>query len=164
MQALGGDSISFPVMMLYGILILLYLTILRLMLDMLQQMGKKHVVQKFVVDADIQRARTGDADRNMHEFDSYGLAITIAKTGLLVLGTAALMVMSVIKLGFIATVFLIAIAILVIWLVSSIIKMIQHTKIIQSVRKAISRSGNTGSVLMLSIALVVVLFIMTLVS
>ena len=134
------------------------------MLNLLQQMGRKHGdVTKFVIDADIEKARTAEADHMMNTFDSYSLGMLIAKVGLSTLGMAALITMSYIKWGPIPTMFLIAIAILVIWLLSMVLKMIRHLKVIEYTEKLIRKGGNTGTIIMLSIGLVAVLFIMTLV-
>lgn len=163
MQTLSGDSVSLTVLFLYGLIILLYLIILRLLLNMLQQLNDKHHrTQKSIIDVDVHRIMTPQVESSMHAFDISTLAITIAKGGIAAIAMAAIIVLLVLKIGFFATLIIIAIVILIAWALDLWLRSREKPGGIRSeVQKYVQKSGSVGTILLLSILLVILLFIMT---
>jgi hypothetical protein len=161
----SDNSIGLGVFLAYGILILLYLIILRLLLNLLQQMGDKHIAQRSVIDRDIHRTMTNHVETSMHAFDAYNIAIVIVKGGISAIAMAAIIVLLVIKFGFLATGVLIVIVVTVIYAVDHWLKSREKPGSFRAeVRKYVQKAGSVGTIIMLSILLVVLLFVMTFIS
>jgi len=161
MESLAANGISFPVLLAYGMIILLYLVILRLLLNLLQQMGDKHRTQRSVIDVDVHRTMTPQVDSSMHAFDIYSIAIVIAKGGIAMVAMAAMIVLLAIKVGILATVLIVAMVVLCLWTVNQWLRSREKVGSIGGeMRKYVQKSGSMGTVVLLSIVLVVLLFIM----
>lgn len=158
METLANDTTSLPMLLAYGLLILLYLLILKLLLNFLQQMGDKHRTQKSVIDVDIHNTMTPQVESSMHTFDVYSIAIVIAKGGITATAMAAIIVLLVLKVGILATALLILIVIVFLWGLNHWLNHREKVGTIREIRRYVQKSGSVGSVVMLSIALVVVLF------
>jgi hypothetical protein len=155
----GNDTLSLPILIAYGILILLYLVILKVLLNLLQQLGSKHRTQRSVIDVDIHNTMTPHVDSSMQTFDVRSIANIIARGIVTVTAMAILIVLSVIKIGFLATVVLISIVILCMWAINQLLRQMSRTEIMKTVHKYTQLGGgNTGAIVLLSIGLVVVLF------
>jgi hypothetical protein len=161
MNTVVQGGLSLPIFVAYGTLILLYLIILRLMLNFIQGMGDKHSYQRSVVDRDIHAAKGEEAEASMRTFDSYKLAVVIAKAGAMVIAMAAVIVLLAVKFGILATALLIAIAVTALYAIDHWLKSREKPESFRSeVRKYVQGVGNTGTILILSIILVVLLFVM----
>jgi hypothetical protein len=161
MNTLATDGISFPILLAYGLLILLYLLILKLLLNLLQQMGDKHRIQKSVIDRDVHRVMTPQVDSSMQTFDPYGVAIIIAKGGITAISMAAVIILSVLKVGIVATALLVVIAVLFLWAINHWLKAREKAGSVRDeIRKYVQKSGSMGTIVLLSILLVVLLFVM----
>ena len=161
MQTYSGESVSITVIIIYGAIILLYLLILQLLLNVLQQLSDKHRPQRSVIDVDIHRTMTPRIESSMHTFDISSVALIIAKAGISVAAMAAVIVLLVIKIGILASITLVAIVILVAWAIDVWLKSRKTSNSVRSeVRKVVQKSGNIGVMLALSILLAVLLFIM----
>lgn len=162
MQMSDGSPISLAVLVLYGLIISFYLIILRLLLDMLQQLGRHHT-QKSIIDVDIHRTMTSRVENSMHTFDITSVAVTIAKGGISVVAMAAIIVLLVIKVGLIATILFITIVILMAWAMNVWLRSREKPGDVRDqIRKYVLKSGSVGMVLLLSIILVALLFVMIL--
>lgn len=161
MDSVADNGVTFSSLIAYGILIFLYLVILRLLLNVLQQMSDKHILQKSVIDRDIHRTMTSRVETSMHAFDVYSVAIVIAKGGIATLAMAAIIVLLVIKVGLLATVLLITIVILLLYGYSRWAKSREKAESLRGeIKKNLQKAGGIGTILMLSIALVALLFVM----
>jgi uncharacterized membrane protein YidH (DUF202 family) len=161
MNSLAENGVTFSSLIAYGILIFLYLVILRLLLNMLQQMSDQHVLQKSVIDRDIHKTMTNRVETSMHAFDIYSVAIVIAKGGIATLAMAAIIVLLIVKVGLLATIFLIAIVILLLYGYNRWARSREKAESLRGeIRKNIQKAGSGGMILLLSIALVVLLFVM----
>ena len=161
MESIADNGVTFPVLIAYGFLIFLYLVILRLLLNLLQQMGDKHVLQKSVIDRDIHSTMTNRVETSMHAFDVYSVAIVIAKGGIATLAMAAIIILLVIKVGILATILLIAIVIMLLYAYNRWTKSRERAESLRGeIKKNIQKAGSMGTIVMLSIALVALLFVM----
>jgi small-conductance mechanosensitive channel len=164
MNTLAANGLSFPILLAYGLLILLYLLILKLLINLLQQMGDKHMLQRSVIDRDIHQTMTNRVETSMHAFDIYSVAIVIAKGGIAVLAMAAVMVLLVLKVGVLATMLLVIVVILLLYAYNQWVRSREKDKSIRGeIRKYVQKSGSIGMILLLSISLVVLLFVMILI-
>jgi hypothetical protein len=161
MEALAANGISFPVLIAYGLLISLYLLILKLLLDLMQSLGNKHHLQKTVIDVDIHKTMTPDIDSSMQAFDVYSIAFVIAKWGIAAVAMAVIIVLLSLKVGIIATALLIMIVITLLWGVNIYLKSREKPDDLRvKVQRVFEKSGSIGTVILLAIALAVVIFIM----
>jgi|GEM_PF-7096634 len=161
MQKLEGDPVNLTLLFLYGLIILLYLFILRLLLNVLQQLNDKHHVQRSVVDVDIRRVMTPQVESSMHAFDISMIAITIAKGAIATVATAVVIILLVLKVGILATALLVAIVVLIAWAVDIWLRSRKKPAGVRAqMYKIVQRSGSFGMILMLSILLVALLFVM----
>ncbi len=161
MESLADNGVSLPILLAYGLLILLYLVILRLLLNFLQQLGSKHRTQRSIIDVDIHNTMTPRVDSSMQTFDVHSIANTIARGIVTVVAIAILLVLAVIKIGILATIILLAIIVLCLYAINQLLRQMSKTEIMKSVHKYTQLGGgNTGAILLLSIALVVVLFLL----
>lgn len=159
MESIARDGTGLPLLLAYGFVILLYLIILRLLLNMIQQMGDKHLTQRSVVDRDIHKMMDNRVETSMHAFDVYTVALIIAKGGIAALFMAAIIVLLSVKVGILATAMLIAIVITMLWGVNHWLKSQEKTRSIRGeIQKYVQKSGSVGSILLLSIALATLLF------
>jgi 4-hydroxybenzoate polyprenyltransferase len=161
MESLADNGVSFPVLMAYGFVIFLYIIILKLLLNLLQQMGDKHRIQKSVIDVDVHRVMTPEIDSSMQAFNVYSIATVIARGGIAAVAMAAIIVLMVMKVGVLPTFLLITIVIALLWAFNHWMKSREKPESFRGeIRKYIQKSGSVGSVIMLSIALAVLLFVM----
>jgi len=161
MDTVANSGFSLPIFLMYGLLILLYLIILRLLLNLLQQLGDKHAYQRSVVDRDIHQTMTRRVETSMHAFNVYDLAIVIAKAGITTIAMAAIIILLTVKFGIVATILLIAITIILLYTVDRWLKSREKPGSFRAdVRKYVQKAGSVGTIVMLSIALVVLLFVM----
>ncbi|MDB5176899.1 MAG: hypothetical protein JWN75_567 [Candidatus Saccharibacteria bacterium] len=157
------STISFPALIAYGLLILIYLLILKLLLASLQQLGKKQQPYRSVVDADIRRTVPTDVDSTMQSYDIRSVANIIARGLVTVVAIAIMIILSTIKIGLLVTLVVVGIVIVLLWAINRLLRQISKTEVTATIRKYTQLGGgNTGSILLLSIALVVVLFLATL--
>jgi hypothetical protein len=155
----GDDTLSLPIFIAYGILILLYLVILKVLLNLLQQLGSKHRTQRSVIDVDIHNTMTPRVDSSMQTYDVRSIANIIARGVITAIAMAILIVLSVVKIGLLATLVLLGIVILCMWAINQLLRQISKTEVMKTIHKYTQLGGsNTGAILLLSIALVVVLF------
>ncbi len=161
MESLSDSSVGLPSLFAYGLLILLYLIILKLLLNLLQRLGKERY-HKSVVDREIHATMTNRVETSMHAFDVYDIALIIAKAGIATIAMAAIIVLLVIKVGVLATALLIIITVTVLYAVSTWLKSQEKPGTMRAeVRKYIRKTGGVGTVIILSLALVLLLFGMT---
>lgn len=161
MQNINGDPVSASVLLAYGLLILLYLLILRLLLNLLQQMTNKHYTAKSVIDRDIHRVMNDNVETSMHAFNVYSLATLIVKAGVTTIAMAAIVVLLVVKVGIFATTLLVLICLILLWTLNQWLRRREKAGgLRQEIRKYTQRAGSAGTVVLLSIALVVLLFVM----
>ncbi|MDB5184119.1 MAG: hypothetical protein JWO07_800 [Candidatus Saccharibacteria bacterium] len=160
MDSLADTAPSLPVMLAYGLVILLYLVILRLLLNFLQQLSDKHHRHQSIIDRGIRAMKSHRIDGSMQAFDPYTIAVIIAKGGIATISMAVVIVLLVTKVGPTATAALLVAVILVAWAVNHWLKSREKVGTIKEIRTYIQKSGSIGSVVVLSIALVVLLFIM----
>lgn len=158
---MAANGINFPTLIAYGFLILTYIVILRILLNILEQMSDKYRVRKSVIDTAIHRTVPSDLDSSMQAFNIFSVALVIAKWGIVAIAMAAIIVLMVIKVGIIATALLIAITVLLLWAMNRWLKSREKAHSAQAeVRKYIEKSGGVGTIILLSIILVVLLFLM----
>lgn len=105
---------------------------------------------------------TNRVETSMHAFDVYDIALIIAKAGIATIAMAAIIVLLVIKVGVLATALLIIITVTVLYAVSTWLKSQEKPGTMRAeVRKYIRKTGGVGTVIILSLALVLLLFGMT---
>lgn len=161
MHSIAKDGIGFPILLAYGLIILLYLIILRLMLNALQQLGEKHRYQKTVVDADIHRTMNDRIERSMDTFDIYSMAIVIAKGGIAAVAMAAIIILLTLKVGIIATILVITGVVLCLWTANRWLRSQEKAMNIRGeIHKYAQKFGSMGMIIVLSGILVVLLFAM----
>jgi hypothetical protein len=161
MGSIANSGLSFPVFIAYGFIILLYLFILRLLLNLLQRYGDKHLATRSVIDRDIHRVMTNDVETSMQAFNAYSVAIVIAKGGIAALAMAGAIVVLVLKFGLIAATLLIVIAVSILWGINHWLKSREKPESVRAeVSKNLQKAGSMGMIVMLSIALVVLIFVM----
>lgn len=161
MTDLAANGISFPTLIAYGFLIFTYLIILRVLLNLLEQMSDKYRVHKSVIDRAIHQTVPSDLDSSMQAFNIYSIARVIVRWGIVAIAMAAIIVLLVIKVGYVATALLIAITVILLWAMNHWLKSREKTHSAQAeIRKYIEKSGNVGTIIVLSITLVVLLFLM----
>ncbi len=156
MDPLSNNTSNLWVFMGYGVLIFLYLVILRLLLNFIQQLGHKYRTQKSVVDVDIHRTMTPKIDDSMTAFDPYSIAMAVVKGALAVGGIALVLAILVIKLGVIATGLILVIVILLLWAVSHWLHQKEDSSFRHQVSRFVKTGGNAISVTLLLIALALV--------
>jgi hypothetical protein len=159
MDSITDTTPSLPVMLAYGLIILLYLVILRLLLNFFQQMSDKHA-QRSIIDRSIHAMRTHRVDSSMQAFDPYSIAIAITKGGIATLATAVVIVLLIEKLGFEATVTVLIMVIIVAWTANRWLRSREKVGIVREARKYLQRGGSVGSVIALSVLLAFVLFVL----
>lgn len=160
-SSIAANDINIPTLVAYGFLILTYLIILKVLLNILEQMSDKYRVRKSVIDTAIHRTIPSDLDSSMQAFNIFSVALVIAKWGIVTIAMAAIIVLMVIKVGIIATALLIAITVLLLWAMNRWLKSREKAHSAQAeVRKYIEKSGGVGTIILLSIILVVLLFLM----
>lgn len=161
MDSLANSGVSFPIFLAYGLLILIYIFILRLLLNLLQQMGDKHSIQRSVVDRDIHQTMTHRVETSMHAFDVYGIAIVIAKGGIATITMATIIIILVIKFGLIVTAFLVSGVVLTLWAINHWLSSLQKPGSLRAeMHKFFQNAGGVGTIITLSIVLVVLIFLM----
>lgn len=160
MDSFSSNTPGLPILLAYGFLILIYLVILRLLLNLLQQMSNKHRIQRSVIDSDIHQTMSSNLDGSMQTFDAYPIAIVIAKGGIAAISMAAVIVLMVIKVGIVATASLVVIVVLFAWAVNHWLRSREKVGTIRQITKVVEKSGSIATVVMLSIVLVVLLFLM----
>lgn len=161
MDPLTSNGISVPMLFAYGILIMIYLMILKLLLTSLQQLGKKDQSYRSVVDADIRRTVPAEVDSMMQTNNVRTFANTVARGFVTVIAMAAVIVLLVVKVGILATLFLLIMVIVTLWAFNRLLRQISKTEMKAAIRRYVQLgAGNTSSILLLSIGLVVVLFLL----
>lgn len=161
MDPITDTGLSLPIFLTYGLVILLYLIILRKLLDVLQRRGDGVAYQRSVVDRDIQRTMTGTEESSMHAFNVRNLATTIAKALVSVVAMGVMIILSVVKFGPFATVLMIVMCVSVLYAYNRWQKSREKPSSVRAeIRKGIDKAGNTGMIIMLSIVLVALLFVM----
>lgn len=161
----GADnSISLGVFIAYGILIFLYLVILKLLLNLLQQMGARQA-QRSVVDRSIRRAMTRKDESSMYAFDIYSISLVVAKGGIATIAMAAIIILLVLKFGLLATGVLIIMVVVALYGVDHWLRSREKPDSVRAeIRRALKGAGSMGTIILLSILLVVLLFFMTVLS
>jgi hypothetical protein len=161
----GADSsISLGTFIAYGVLIFLYLVILKLLLNLLQQMGARQS-QRSVVDRDIRRTWNRRDESSMYAFDIYGASLVIAKGGIATIAMAAIIVLLVLKFGLLATGVLIVMVVVALYGVDHWLRSREKPDSVRAeIRRALRGAGSMGTIILLSILLVVLLFVMTVIS
>jgi hypothetical protein len=155
MESLSGSTTTsnFWVFVGYGILIFLYLVILRLLLNFIQQLGQKYRTQKSVVDVDIHRTMTPKIEDSMIAFDPYSIAMTVVKGAMAIIGMAIAIIILVLKLGVVATGLILVTAVLLLWAVNHWLRQRDSSSFRHRVNHFIKTGGNAVSVTVLVIAL-----------
>lgn len=85
----------------YGVLIFLYLIILKLLMNCIEQMSQKNIrTQRSVIDVDIHRdAGSRHADDKMRTFDAFYFALTFLKLAVAIGGVVGIFVLITLKLN-----------------------------------------------------------------
>lgn len=157
----SDNDLSLPVFMAYSLVILLYFVILRILLQLLQQVGNRHGVRRSIIDTNIHATMIPRVDNSMDTFDIYSMAVVIAKFGIATVAIAGVIVLLVLKLGVLAAAILVLLAILVLWALNHWLRSRERPGSIKTeIRHYIRKSGSIGSIIMLSILLVALLFVM----
>lgn len=156
-----GNMPSMGIFLAYGLLILLYLFILRLLLNLIQRMGDKGAIGKSIIDRDIHQTMTNEVETSMHAFNAYNIAIIIVKFAVAAIAMGAIEVIMVMKFGVLAAALLTVLVVLIAWAFNHWLKSKEEAhNIIGETRKFIANAGSAGTVVLLTIALVVVIFVM----
>lgn len=164
MGSIANNGFSLPIFLAYGFIILIYLVILRLLLNLLQQMSDKHISQRSVIDRDIHRVMTNDVETSMQAFNAYNIAIVIAKGGIAAIAMAGVLVVLVLKFGILTAVLLVVMAVAILWAINHWLKSREKPESLRAeIRKNVQKAGSMGSIIMLSIALVALIFVMVLI-
>jgi hypothetical protein len=158
MNAAVDTTPSLSVILTYGLVILLYLVILRLLLNLLQGVSDKHR-QRSVIDRGIHATMSHRHEGSMQAFDSYGIAVVITKGGIATLSMAAIIVLLSVKIGVPATFLIIISVILVTWAANKWVR--SHEKgTLREARVIAQKAGSMGAVLALSVTLVILLVVL----
>lgn len=159
------SSISLGSFIAYGFLILLYLMILKLLLNVMQRMGDRHLAQRSIIDRDIRRVMTNRVETSMQTFDVYSVALIIAKGGIATLAMAAVIVMMTLKFGPLATGALVVMVIAILYAVNRWLRSREKPGSVRAeLRKQVQKFGSMGAIIMLSLTLVILLFVMAFLS
>lgn len=153
MESLGLSDNQYWFFIGYCILIFIYLVILRLLLNFLQQLTQKNRTQRSIVDVDIHEAMNPRMDDSMRAFDPYPLAIVVVRATMAVIGMAIVLLVSYVKIGLLGTAGLVIAAILLSWAYSRWINQHNKTELSRSVQHFVQTGGSYVSVILLFIAL-----------
>lgn len=163
MNKLTDDSINWPTIVAYALLIVLYFIILRLLLNCIQQLTKKHRDQRSVIDADIhQESLETRVDDSMVGMDIYGRTIAFLRLVLITVAILGVALILAIKLNIILAVSICMLAGLITWRLLRWKKNVEtgaRYDIISFVlEKFVAIGGNIGTVIFLMVALVITAF------
>lgn len=97
----GFEWDSLIVFAVYGVLIFLYLIILKMLMNCIEQMSQKNLrTQRSIIDVDIHRdAGSRHADEHMRTFDAFYLALTFLKLALALGGIFGIFILITLKLN-----------------------------------------------------------------
>lgn len=161
MDPVTDAGMSLPIFLTYGLVILLYLIILRKLLDVLQRKGEHNAYQRSIVDRDIQMTMTGNEESSMHAFNVRNLATIIAKGLVSVIAMGAMIILSAVKFGVLSTVLMIIMCVGLLYAYNKWQNSREKPGSVRAeIRKGLDKVGNTGMIIMLSIILVALLFVM----
>lgn len=155
--------ISPAVVAVYGFIIVLYLIILKLLLNALQQLTDKDSEKRSIVDMQIHRTTQAQIEESMHTFDISAAAMVIAKAAFVVVALAAVIVIVVVKVGYVPALLLAGIVGGSLWLVRTWMKGQDRTHDIRGdIRNIMKKAASIGMVIVLGVMLLVLLLIMAL--
>lgn len=101
----------------------------------------------------------------MYAFDIYSISLVIAKGGIATIAMAAMIVLLVLKFGLLATGVLIVMVVVALYGVDHWLRTRKKSNSVRSeIRKALRGVGSMGTIIALSVLLVVLLFVMTVLS
>ncbi len=159
MNELRDSGVDWAVIVGYAVLILLYFVILRLLLNCIEQLTKKHHTQKFAVDSDIHQENAETRiDDSMVGMDIYGRTIAFLRIVIAALAVLGVVIILAVKLNIILAVTISIVAGIVTWRLIHWKKRSEHKyDIIEFVfDKLVSIGGNVGTAIFLVVALIVV--------